>query len=147
VLFFFSFFGEIYENFCEISRINIRKTKFFQILFCQFLFRKMAKEKTLELLSGGALPTCVCACKRSFCFLRCEDVSLRRSFVCFFFLLLLSLLLSLGVLANALAALAIVSQSIRLQEKEVDKVDTAQKRPAAVAIHHYLVSLCCFFFC
>jgi hypothetical protein len=57
------------------------------------------------------------------------------------------LLLSLGVLANALAALAIVSQSIRLQEKEVDKVDTSQKRPAAVVIHHYLVSVLFLFFC
>jgi hypothetical protein len=50
---------------------------------------------------------------------------------------------SLGVLANAFASLAIVSQSIRLQEKEVDKVETSQQRPAAVAIHHY--SLCCVF--
>lgn len=52
------------------------------------------------------------------------------------------MLLSLGALANALASLANVSQSIRLQEKEVDKVETSQQRPAAVAIHHY--SLCCF---
>jgi hypothetical protein len=86
------------------------------------------------------LPNYVCL-QAFLLFLYCEDVSLRRAFV---FLSPSSLkLLSLGALANALASIAIVSQSIRFQEKEVDKVETPQQRPAAVAIHHY--SLCCFF--
>jgi len=75
-----------------------------------------------------------------------EDVSLRRAFVS------LSpssslMLLSLGVLANALASLAIVSQSIRFQEKEVDKVETPQQTPCCRCNPSLFSVFVVFFFC
>jgi hypothetical protein len=58
------------------------------------------------------------------------------------------MLLSLGVLANALASLAIVSQSIRFQEKEVDKVETPQQTPCCRCNPSlFSVLLFFFFFC
>jgi hypothetical protein len=77
--------------------------------------------------------------------LRGEDVSLRRAFVS------LSppslMLLSLSVLANALASLAIVSQSIRFQEKEVDKVETPQQTPCCRCNPSLFSVFVVFFFC
>jgi hypothetical protein len=114
-----------------------RETNFFPNFILPISFSKNGEEKK-TLRVPASVPFVLA--------LRGEDVSLRRAFVS------LSpssslMLLSLGVLANALASLAIVSQSIRFQEKEVDKVETPQQMPCCRCNPSLFSVFVVFFFC